>query len=158
MHERLASRRGWLGTAALVGAAVVTGGAVDLTAPDAPTGIWAASYWGVKRRDNQEIRLAMYRKRAGAPVAGDAPRPVLLLVHGSSLSSVPTYDLTVPGRGEYSAMNVFARWGFDVWTLDHEGYGRSSRTAGNSDIASGAADLPLFTCLSTSASPRSSRP
>jgi alpha-beta hydrolase superfamily lysophospholipase len=28
-----------------------------------------------------------------------------------------------------------------VWTLDHEGYGRSSRTDGNSDIASGVEDL-----------------
>jgi alpha-beta hydrolase superfamily lysophospholipase len=38
-------------------------------------------------------------------------------------------------------MNVFARYGFDVWTMDHEGYGRSSRTSGNSDIASGVEDL-----------------
>jgi len=38
-------------------------------------------------------------------------------------------------------MNVFARWGFDVWTMDHENYGKSGRTGGNSDIASGAQDL-----------------
>ncbi len=38
-------------------------------------------------------------------------------------------------------MNVFAGFGFDVWTLDHENYGRSSRTEGNSDIASGVEDL-----------------
>jgi alpha-beta hydrolase superfamily lysophospholipase len=38
-------------------------------------------------------------------------------------------------------MNVFARWGFDVWTMDHENYGKSGRTSGNSDIASGAQDL-----------------
>ena len=38
-------------------------------------------------------------------------------------------------------MNVFARLGYDVWTMDHENYGRSSRTENNSDIASGAADL-----------------
>src|SRR5260370_40380067 len=38
-------------------------------------------------------------------------------------------------------MNVFARYGFDVWTMDHENYGRSSRTESNSDIASGAEDL-----------------
>jgi alpha-beta hydrolase superfamily lysophospholipase len=49
------------------------------------------------------------------------------LVHGSSISARPSFDLTVPGAGEYSLMNVFARWGYDVWTMDHEGYGRSSR-------------------------------
>jgi pimeloyl-ACP methyl ester carboxylesterase len=38
-------------------------------------------------------------------------------------------------------MNVFAALGFDVWTMDHENYGRSSRTSGNSDIASGVEDL-----------------
>ena len=38
-------------------------------------------------------------------------------------------------------MNVFARWGFDVWTMDHENYGKSGLTSGNSDIASGAQDL-----------------
>jgi alpha-beta hydrolase superfamily lysophospholipase len=45
------------------------------------------------------------------------------------------------GTGEYSVMNAFARWGFDVWTMDHENYGRSMRTDGNSDIASGVEDL-----------------
>jgi pimeloyl-ACP methyl ester carboxylesterase len=38
-------------------------------------------------------------------------------------------------------MNVFAKYGFDVWTMDHEGYGRSSRTDGNSDVKSGVEDL-----------------
>jgi pimeloyl-ACP methyl ester carboxylesterase len=40
-------------------------------------------------------------------------------------------------------MEAFARNGFDVWTMDHEGYGRSSRSAGNSDIKSGVEDLKL---------------
>ena len=44
-------------------------------------------------------------------------------------------------------MNVFARLGFDVWTMDHENYGRSSRTEGNSDIASGVEDLIAATAL-----------
>src|SRR5262249_48241430 len=50
------------------------------------------------------------------------------------------FDLDTPGHGEYSMMNVFARW-VDVWTMDHENYGKSGRTGGNSDIASGAQDL-----------------
>jgi alpha-beta hydrolase superfamily lysophospholipase len=38
-------------------------------------------------------------------------------------------------------MDVFARYGYDVWTMDFEGYGRSSRSAGNSNVADGAEDL-----------------
>ena len=83
----------------------------------------------------------MYRKRVGAPAAGGAQKPVLFLVHGSSNAALSSYDLHVPGKGEYSMMNVFARLGYDVWTMDHEGYGKSSRTSGNSDIASGVEDL-----------------
>jgi alpha-beta hydrolase superfamily lysophospholipase len=68
---------------------------------------------------------------------------VLFLVHGSSISSRPSFDLTVPGRGEYSLMNTFAKYGFHVCTMDHENYGRSGCTDGNSDIASGVEDLKV---------------
>ena len=47
----------------------------------------------------------------------------------------------MPDAGPYSMMNAFVEWGYDVWTMDHEGYGRSSRTEGNSDVKSGAEDL-----------------
>lgn len=93
-----------------------------------------------------EVSLAVYRKRLPAN-AGEAARPVLFLVHGSSNSALSSFDLTVPEAGEYSTMNVFARLGYDVWTMDHENYGRSSRTDGNSDIASGVADLIAATEL-----------
>jgi pimeloyl-ACP methyl ester carboxylesterase len=93
-----------------------------------------------------EVSLAVYRKRL-APASGEPAPPVLFLVHGSSNSALSSFDLTVPGAGEYSSMNVFAGLGFDVWTMDHENYGRSSRTAGNSDIASGVADLVAATEL-----------
>ena len=114
-------------------------GAVLAAAPAAAQqeALWSAEYWAEKG----PVKLFLYRKRVGAPKPGEAPRPVLFLVHGSSNSAVSSFDLTVPGKGEYSMMNVFARWGWDVWTMDHEGYGRSSRTESNSDIASGAADL-----------------
>jgi alpha-beta hydrolase superfamily lysophospholipase len=81
------------------------------------------------------VSLAVYRKRGAT-----GPRPVLFLVHGSSNSALSSFDLVAPG-GEYSTMNVFAELGYDVWTMDHENYGRSSRTEGNSDIASGVQDL-----------------
>ena len=93
-----------------------------------------------------EVSLALYRKHVGlAP--GQPPRPILFLVHGSSNSALSSFDLTVPGAGEYSTMSVFAGLGFDVWTMDHENYGRSSRTSRNSDIASGVADLVAATEL-----------
>jgi pimeloyl-ACP methyl ester carboxylesterase len=83
-----------------------------------------------------DVSLAVYRKRT----PGGEKRPVLFLVHGSSNSALSSFDLVAPG-GEYSTMNVFAALGYDVWTMDHENYGRSSRTDGNSDIASGMRDL-----------------
>src|SRR6202035_2442721 len=44
-------------------------------------------------------------------------------------------------KGEYPLMNVSAGYGFDVRTLDHDGYGYSGSSGNNSDIASGVADL-----------------
>ena len=87
------------------------------------------------------MKLYLFRKRLGAPAAGEPPLPVLFLVHGSSNSSRSSYDLTVPGKGEYSLMNVFAGYGYDVWTMDHDGYGNSGSSGNNSDIASGVEDL-----------------
>ena len=77
----------------------------------------------------------------GEPKPGERQLPVLFLVHGSSNSARTSYDLAVPGKGEYSLMNVFARYGYDVWTMDHDGYGRSGSSGNNSDIASGVEDL-----------------
>ncbi|HYV66615.1 MAG TPA: alpha/beta fold hydrolase [Myxococcales bacterium] len=112
----------------------------------APAGkFWTGEYTAKKG----DVSLYMFRKRAGAPAKGEPPKPVLFLVHGSSVSSRPTFDLTVPGKGEYSLMSVFAGYGFDVWTMDHENYGRSSRTEGNSDIKSGAEDLAAGSAVVT---------
>jgi pimeloyl-ACP methyl ester carboxylesterase len=98
--------------------------------------IWSGEYWAKKG----DVPLWMYRKRLGAPKVGEPSRPVLFFVHGSSVSS-RVFDLNVPGHGEYSVMNEFARQGFDCWTMDHENYGKSGRTSGNADIASGVEDL-----------------
>jgi alpha-beta hydrolase superfamily lysophospholipase len=87
------------------------------------------------------VKLYMFRKRATAPQPGGKPLPVLLLIHGSSNSSRSSFDLATPGKGEYSVMNTFAQLGYDVWTMDHENYGRSSQTSSNSDIASGVKDI-----------------
>ena len=89
-----------------------------------------------------DVNLFTWRKRVGS-----AQGPVLLLVHGSSLSALPTFDLAVPGKPDYSMMDWFAQRGFDVWTCDHEAYGRSTLTQGNSDVATGVADLEAVTDL-----------
>ena len=48
--------------------------------------IWSHGYF-VTRED---VRLYVYRKRATAPAAGEAAKPVLLLVHGSTVSGRST--------------------------------------------------------------------
>jgi pimeloyl-ACP methyl ester carboxylesterase len=97
--------------------------------------IQASEYWARKG----DVKLYLYRKRLAAK-PGET-QPALFLVHGSSNSSRSSYDLSVPGTAEYSMMNVFAQYGFDVWTMDHDGYGRSGSSGNNSDIASGVEDL-----------------
>jgi pimeloyl-ACP methyl ester carboxylesterase len=103
--------------------------------------IWSAEYWAKKTTAQGEIKLNLWRKRVGAPKPGEPALPVLFLVHGSSNSTRSSYDLEIPGKGEYSFMNVFARYGYDVWTMDHDGYGHSGSSGNNSDIASGVEDL-----------------
>ena len=57
--------------------------------------IWSSEYWTKKG----DVPLWMFRKRVGAPKAGEPARPVLFLVHGSSVTS-RTFDINVPGQGE----------------------------------------------------------
>jgi pimeloyl-ACP methyl ester carboxylesterase len=121
----------------LGGSAVAAAAAGGRGADAAEPALWSAEYQARKG----SVKLAMYRKRLGAPAGGVAALPVLFLVHGSSMGGTSTFDLTVPGHANYSMMDAFARYGYDVWTMDHEGYGKSDRTTGNSDIASGVADL-----------------
>ena len=130
-----------LGIGAGLGLGMAAGHAQSPTGAAAPTvsagEVWSAEYWAQKG----DVKLYMFRKRIGAPAQGAPTRPVLFLVHGSSNSSRSGYDLTVPGKGEYSMMNVFAGYGYDVWTMDHDGYGRSGSSGNNSDIASSVEDL-----------------
>lgn len=89
------------------------------------------------RRDDVDLFLWHKPAAAGVPHAG-----TIFFVHGSSMASQPTFDLSVPGRPDSSAMDWFAARGFDTWCMDNEGYGRSSKHRPiNSDIANGALDL-----------------
>ncbi|MBV9956485.1 MAG: alpha/beta fold hydrolase [Pseudolabrys sp.] len=83
-------------------------------------------------------RLFLWNK-----VAGDPKNAVgtVLFVHGSSMASQPTFDLQVPGRPDSSAMDHFARHGYDCWSVDMEGYGRSTKDRdNNAPISQGAED------------------
>ena len=101
---------------------------------------WSNGYWAKKG----DVKLYMFRKRRHAPTPGEPPPPVLFLVHGSSISGRSTFDLTRPGQGEYSVMNVFVRLRLRRLDDGLRSYGRSSRTGkGNSDITSGVADLEM---------------
>jgi pimeloyl-ACP methyl ester carboxylesterase len=101
--------------------------------PSASGRIIADEFWA----DKGGVRLWVYRKR----LEGAEARPKLFCVHGSSYSGKTMFDLNVPQRDNYSMMDHFARLGYEVWTMDHEGYGHSQKTAGNSDIQSGVEDL-----------------
>ncbi|MDO9420610.1 MAG: alpha/beta fold hydrolase [Herminiimonas sp.] len=98
------------------------------------TSIHAEEFWTTKNG----VKLWVYRKYLGAR---DEQRPLLFLVHGSSYSGKTMFDLHVPGRSGYSFMDNFVALGYEVWTMDHEGYGHSDRTSGFSDVASGVEDL-----------------
>lgn len=99
--------------------------------------IWSQAYTAKKAG----IDLHVWRKREGAP-AQKGDKPVLFLVHGSSFSARSGFDLQVPGLPGYSMMDHFAGLGFDVWTVDHEGYGRSGwRDGVFSYVAEGVDDL-----------------
>jgi pimeloyl-ACP methyl ester carboxylesterase len=88
-----------------------------------------------------DVKLFLWNKTSGAK-----PRGTILFVHGSSMASQPTFDLQVPGRPHSSAMEWFVQQGFDTWTMDNEGYGRSDKSRPiNCDIPNGADDLAAGT-------------
>ena len=88
-----------------------------------------------------DVKLFLWRK-----TSADKPKGTILFVHGSSMASQPTFDLHVPGRANSSVMEWFAERGYDTWTMDNEGYGRSDKSRPiNCDIPNGADDLAAGT-------------
>jgi pimeloyl-ACP methyl ester carboxylesterase len=89
-----------------------------------------------------EVRLFLWQKFVRSPHG----KPCVLFVHGSSMASQPTFDLSVPGRPDSSVMDWFAHRGFVCWSVDMEGYGRSDKSRDiDCDIANGADDLAAAT-------------
>ena len=88
-----------------------------------------------------DVKLFLWEKRRAQnrPDCG-----TILFVHGSSMASQPTFDLQVPGRP--GAMDYFAGQGFDTWSVDMEGYGRSTKDRGaDATISEGSDDLKAAT-------------
>ena len=107
--------------------------------PEGSTTTWkgGTEHW-LRKGD---VKLFAWNKK---PVAGTNPAGTIFFVHGSSMASQPTFDLFVPGRADSSAMDWFAARGFDTWTMDNEGYGRSDKSRPiNNDISNGADDLDV---------------
>jgi len=84
-----------------------------------------------------DVKLFLWNKVAGDPAK---TRGTILFVHGSSMASQPTFDLDVPGRPDSSAMEYFAKQGYDCWCVDMEGYGRSTKDRDNNAPISYGAD------------------
>src|SRR5512142_1870615 len=100
------------------------------------TAIRGQDHWTSRDGD---VKLFMFEKCAADPSAAAG---TILFVHGSSMASQPTFDLSVPGRPDSSVMDWFAQRGFDCWCVDMEGYGRSDKRRDiYYDIAEGADDL-----------------
>jgi alpha-beta hydrolase superfamily lysophospholipase len=98
---------------------------------------WSGGQEHWTRRDDVDLFLWHKPAAAAVPHAG-----TIMFVHGSSMASQPTFDLSVPARPDSSVMDWFAARGFDTWCMDNEGYGRSSKHRPiNSDISNGAQDL-----------------
>ncbi len=100
--------------------------------------VTGAEHWTNKG----DVSLFLWEKYVGSPEG----KPAILFVHGSSMASQPTFDLSVPGRADSSVMDWFAKRGFVCWCLDMEGYGRSDKRRDiYCDIANGADDLAAAT-------------
>ncbi|MCK9915220.1 alpha/beta fold hydrolase [Microbacteriaceae bacterium K1510] len=97
--------------------------------------IKAEDHWTTK---DGGVKLFLFEKYVGNPAA---TKGTVLFVHGSSMAGQPTFDLQVPGRPDSSAMDHFAKRGFDCWSVDMEGYGRSTKDRdNNAPISMGADD------------------
>jgi pimeloyl-ACP methyl ester carboxylesterase len=106
------------------------------------TVVTGLEHWTTKATADGDVRLFLWEKFVGSPEG----KPAVLFVHGSSMASQPTFDLSVPGRPDSSVMDWFAERGFVCWCVDMEGYGRSAKHRDiYCDIANGAADLAAAT-------------
>jgi pimeloyl-ACP methyl ester carboxylesterase len=136
--DGVTERRDFLAAmATTLAAGALPAGAVRAQASSAA--VAGKEFRAVKHADGAAVNLFLWRKRLAIP---GSRKGTVLFVHGSSVSSLPVFDLQIPGRPEASTMDWFARLGYDTWCVDCEGYGKSDKSrAINADIACGADDL-----------------
>src|SRR4051812_33969921 len=80
------SRRALMGAATgAVAAAMAFSPSWSLAEGTTPTELWSGEYTATKQTAGGPVQLAMYRRRTGAPRSSES-RPVIFLVHGSSIS------------------------------------------------------------------------
>jgi pimeloyl-ACP methyl ester carboxylesterase len=133
----MSDRRDFLAAGAGAAATALLASCATAPAHAQAGSIAGTEHWTAKTTPAGSVRLFMWRKRLA-----EAPKGPLLFVHGSSVQSVPAYDLQIPGEPQSSVMDWFARLGYDTWCFDCEGYGRSDKWRPvNADIACGADDL-----------------
>lgn len=86
--------------------------------------VWTATLPAATLREHRidfgGVKLALWEKSAAAP------RHTIVLLHGRTWSSLPDFDLQVPGKSR-SVMDALAARGFAVFALDLPGYGGSAR-------------------------------
>lgn len=56
-----------------------------------------------------------------------APTRIILLIHGRTWSSLPDFDLQVPGGPKRSLMDALARHNIAAYAIDLRGYGKTAR-------------------------------
>lgn len=78
-------------------------------------------------------QLALWEKRAANP------RGTIVLLHGRTWSSLPDFDLQVPGE-HHSLMDALVARGYAVYALDLRGYGATPRDASGWDTPDRSAE------------------
>jgi pimeloyl-ACP methyl ester carboxylesterase len=87
--------------------------------------------------ENNGIRLYVWEKYQGTL----SDKPVVILAHGSATAGRESFDLQIPGEPSYSLMDYLTKEGFDVFTPDIRGFGRSTHPEGHMTTAEASEDL-----------------
>jgi pimeloyl-ACP methyl ester carboxylesterase len=118
----------------LAGLAACTLLAACASAPRAPAGLVSAEHHvrvasTAPAMAGREAQLYL-RELAPATDAMRGTRPVVLFVHGAGTPAEVSFDSR---RSDYSWLVFVAKAGFDVFSVDMTGYGRSTRPAAMDD-------------------------
>lgn len=93
-------------------------------APQADASVTSETF-SVLASDDPSIRLHVRNKRPAGVTSFPSDR-IVLFVHGATYPADTAFDLDLPGG---SWMDYAARRGFDAYSVDVRGYGRSTRPA-----------------------------